>query len=238
MNVIVVDDEPKAIKIITRYIDKVPFLEKVGSFTDALEALEFLNCKKVDLLFLDINMPGLNGLELLKTLEKKPLVILTTAYHEYALESYEYNVTDYLLKPITFKRFLKAVNRANEAYSLLQKKYSNKQIIKSDDTVIIKMGHEFLVLPIEHIIYLQKDGNYLEVHTSKTQKHLLRLNMSEAFEYFPKQQFIRIHKSFIVNKSYIRTISASNVLVAEKNIEIPVGLQYRENLMKTFDIRK
>src|ERR1035437_7589338 len=160
MNCIAIDDEPKALEVIERYCQKIDFICLKASFREPVKAIEYLNQEKIDLVFLDINMPDINGLQLIATLALKPMIIFTTAYSNYAVESYDLNAIDYLLKPITFERFLAAANKAHTLFMM-----KNKTGVKNEtpETVFIKSGSQTHHLKISDILYLEKDGNYITI---------------------------------------------------------------------------
>ena len=171
MKCLVIDDEPTALEIIKDYVEKVPFLDCAGTFRDPLEALDFIQKTPIDLIFLDINMPDLTGIQFLKSLESQPLVIFTTAYSKYALESYDYDAVDYLLKPIEFDRFLKAVNKAFKQYQI--KTSSLMPFAKDSDFILIKSGTEYYKMKLSDILYVRGTGNYVTFVTKK--KEILSL---------------------------------------------------------------
>jgi two-component system LytT family response regulator len=220
---IVVDDEPKAREVIKRYIDKVDWLSFLAEFKNPVKALGYLQQNKADLVFLDINMPGINGVEFVKSLVDKPNIIFTTAYSEYALEGYENDVLDYLLKPIRFDRFIKAMNK-------LQKKVNES---REPGAVVVKSGYRYHRVQLDTILYLEKDGNYLEIFRTNGDKILLRENMGNIFELIPESEFIRVHKSFVVSKKRISAVEANRVIM-QGNIDVPLGASFREALMEWF----
>jgi two-component system LytT family response regulator len=165
MTCIAIDDEPKAIEVIERYCQKISLASLKATFREPLKAIEFLNREKVDLIFLDINMPDISGMQLLQTLSPRPLIIFTTAYSQYAVESYELNALDYLLKPITFERFLMAINKAAAALSS-----RNTTGMDEDAAVLIKSGPQTHRVKVSEILYLEKNGNYITIHL-KDEKH-------------------------------------------------------------------
>jgi two-component system LytT family response regulator len=221
---IAIDDEPKALEVIERYCQKSNLTELKAAFREPVKAIEFLNRERVDLIFLDINMPDINGLQLIQTLADKPMVIFTTAYSTYAVESYSLNAIDYLLKPITFERFLAAVNKVA---NLLQAKNSNG--IKDDDSaaVFIKSGSQTYQVRIADILYLEKDGNYITVFL-KDKQILIRENMGDIFDLVPAADFVRVHKSYVVAIKHITMIEVHQLII--NGIKIPVGSTYREAL--------
>ncbi|WP_428330575.1 LytR/AlgR family response regulator transcription factor [Mucilaginibacter sp.] len=192
---IAIDDEPFALEVIRSHADKVPFIELTECFTDAFKAIEYIAKGSVDLLFLDITMPDLSGLELMESLQQKPMVIFTTAYSEHAVQSYELNAVDYLLKPFAFTRFLKACNKANEQ---LQAKQSYKPA--ASDSIFIKSGYEQLKISYNDILYLESGGNYMSFILADGRTILSRLTMADTLALLPANQFLKVHRSYIVNK--------------------------------------
>ena len=228
MDYIIIDDEPDAIDVLKFHLNNIPFMELKATFRDPIEALEYLQNHSVDILFLDINMPKLSGISFPKFLQKPPLIIFTTAYSEYALESYELKAVDYLLKPIEFDRLLKAVMKARQVFD------QNKEDVtatlstskeNSEQTVIIKSGSEFHQLPIQNIKYIESDGNYVTFHTIK-RSIVARYKLSEVVDLLPRQLFVRIHRSYLVALKHIETFKKYCVVIDKK--EIPISSNYRE----------
>jgi len=221
---IAIDDEPKALEIIERYCRKTSLVDLRATFREPVKAIEFMNGEKVDLIFLDINMPDISGMQLVQTLSLRPMIIFTTAYSHYAVESYDLNAIDYLLKPITFERFLAAVNKAQT--SLVMK---NQAGVKSEtpETVFIKSGSQTHHLKISEILYLQKDGNYITIFL-KDKRILIRENMTDIFDIVPQEEFVRVHKSFVVAIRHISMIEVHQLII--NNEKIPIGSTYREQL--------
>jgi two-component system LytT family response regulator len=197
---IAIDDEPKALEVIERYCGKTSQVSLKATFREPVKAIEFLQREKVDLIFLDINMPDINGMALLQTLSFKPLVIFTTAYSHYAVESYELNALDYLLKPITFERFLIALNKATAA------------LASEETTILIKSGPQTYQVKTADILYLEKDGNYITVHL-KDKQILIRENMSDIFDLVPAAGFVRVHKSYVISIGHITMIEAHQLII-------------------------
>ena len=221
---IAVDDEPKALEVIERDCRKTSLVDLRATFREPVKAIEFLNREKVDLIFLDINMPDISGIQLIQTLSARPMIIFTTAYSHYAVESYDLNAIDYLLKPITFERFLAAVNKAETLFAM-----KTKAIVKNDvsETVFIKSGPQTHHLKISDILYLQKDGNYITI-ILKDKKILIRENMTDIFDIVPQEAFVRVHKSFVVAIRHISMIEVHQLVI--NNEKIPIGSTYREPL--------
>ena len=226
---IIIDDEPKAIQVLQRYAEETDLLEVEASFRDPVKAIDYLQHHKIDLLFLDINMPKLSGMEFLNVLGQQPKVIFTTAYSEYALESYDHNTIDYLLKPIGFKRFLKAVTKAKNSLIPEAQSSANTKEVASDKIIYIKSGPQLHKINTHDILYLEKEGNYLIFHTL-TKKILSRQNMKDVFEILSEDEFLRVHKSFIVSKRHMEVIESHQIEV--RSSKIPVGRHYREEVLK------
>lgn len=231
LKVVAVDDEPKALEIIKLHAQKVPFLKLKHLFRDALDAVAWIQDNPVDLIFLDINMPKLSGLKFRSILGSSPMIIFTTAYSEYAVESYELNAVDYLLKPIAFDRFLQAALKAKEWHSFQghQQSPSNPAFQNSKQRIYIKSGTKHYQLPISDILYLEKDGNYLIFHT-QGKKILARLNMSQALDLLPSNAFLRVHKSYIVALKKINMIDTFEITIEGR--KIPLAKGYKEALFE------
>jgi len=229
MTCIAIDDEPKALEVIERYCQKIGSVSLKATFREPLKAIEFLNREKIDLIFLDINMPEINGMQLLQTLSPRPLIIFTTAYSQYAVESYELNAVDYLLKPATFERFLLAINKAVAALAL-----KNTTGITEGAAVLIKSGPQTYRVKVSEILYLEKDGNYITVHL-KDGHILIRENMADIFDLLPAADFIRVHKSYVVGIRHISMIEVHQLIVNGE--KVPVGSTYRDSLRDRLGIR-
>jgi len=219
---IAIDDEPKALEVIERYCGKTGIVDLKATFREPLKAIEFLNSEKVDLIFLDINMPDLSGMQLVQTLSPRPMIIFTTAYSHYAVESYDLNALDYLLKPITFERFLAAVNKVAAALSP-----KNTTANEDEPTVFIKSGPQTYQVKVADILYLEKDGNYITVHL-KDKNILIRENMGDIFDLVPQTDFLRVHKSYVVAIKHISMIEVHQLVINGE--KIPIGSTYREAL--------
>ena len=232
MNCIIIDDEPHAIDVLKRYAGQTPYLNLRETFRNPVKAMGYLQEENIDLVFLDINMPNLSGIQFVRSIEKKPLIIFTTAYSEYAVESYELGAVDYLVKPIEFDRFIKAVNKAKELFQLKGKQQNSSQENMSEADpgfTLLKSGALTYKVNINEILFIEKEENYLAFQTVD-KKILFRANMTEVFDHVPESQFCRIHKSFVAALKHIHTIEAHQVSVGK--YKIPVGSSYREELIR------
>ena len=235
MDYIIIDDEPDAIDVLKFHLNNIPFMELKASFRDPLDALEYLPQHQIDLIFLDINMPKLSGISFPKFLQNPPLIIFTTAYSEYALESYELKAVDYLLKPIEFDRLLQAVLKAKQLLEgNIRGETTSSEISSdiSDQTIFIKSGSEFHQLFVQNIQYIESDGNYVTFYTDK-RPILARYKISEVLELLPKEYFTRIHRSYIVALKHIETVKKHCVVIDNK--EIPISGKYREDFLTIID---
>lgn len=236
MNCIAIDDEALALELIEDNIKKVPFLHLVKTCQSAFEAIEIMNQQPVDLLFLDIQMPDINGIKFLKSVSQKPMVIFTTAYDKYAIEGYELDVIDYLLKPIPFDRFLKAVNKAYDLFYL--KNYSpqinpNKQFNgKSPDFIFVKADYSMVKINFDDILYIEGLKDYIKIYAGG--KPVLTLTSLKSIEEkLPSDKFIRVHRSFIISLSKIKSVQKSIVKIGEK--EIPLGDSFRDQFLQLIE---
>ena len=231
MTCVIVEDEIRAKDVLERYIEKVDYLELVGHCHDGLEALEKVPKLNPDILFLDINMPNLNGIELLKILNHKPKVIITTAYTEFAVESYDFDVVDYLVKPIEFSKFLRAVTRIQPPIQNLIKEEVPNGSEDNSEYSLFKSGSKTYKINYNEILYLEKDGNYLEMYLESGTKVLMRSNMSNVFNLVPTSRFMRVHKSFVVNLEKIKILEVNKITLLN-NSKIPLGASFRDDLNK------
>jgi DNA-binding LytR/AlgR family response regulator len=230
MTCIAVDDEPMALDVIGRYCAKSDLVELKAVFREPVKAIEYLGREKIDLVFLDINMPDISGLQLLQTLSPRPLVIFTTAYSHYAVESYSLNAIDYLLKPITFERFLAAVNKVVTAQTGKTGLTGNDE----DPAIFIKSGPQTHQVKVRDILYLEKDGNYITVHL-KDRNILIRENMGEVFDLVPAGDFIRVHKSYVVAIKHISMIEVHQLVINGE--KVPIGSTYRDSLRSRLGLK-
>ncbi|MEI6454895.1 MAG: LytTR family DNA-binding domain-containing protein [bacterium] len=225
-----VDDEMLALDLIEDNIRKIPYLQMVKKCQSAFEAIEILRQQQIDLLFLDIQMPDLNGIQLLKSLQEKPIVIFTTAFSNYAIESYDLDVMDYLLKPYTFERFLRAVNKALE-YLELKEKYlqsgSQKEPVASANFLFVRSGYKLVKIDVKNIEYIEGLGDYVKIYSGGS-PILTQTSMKSMEEKLVSPDFIRVHRSFIISFNKIDFIRKN--MVGIKGKEIPISDHYREQL--------
>jgi len=221
---IAIDDEPLALELLEDNIRQVPYLKLVASCSNPIEAMEVLQSENVDLIFLDIQMPGLTGLQFIKTVTTKPMFILITAYERYALEGYELDVVDYLVKPVSFERFVKACNKAWELYQLKTKKQSGTE---APGYFFINADYSLVKVVFADIMWIEGLKDYLKIHLkSSTRPLVARITMKAIEEQLPFSMFIRVQKSFIVSKNYVTSVRKNSVFINE--IEIPVGDNYKD----------
>jgi DNA-binding LytR/AlgR family response regulator len=226
LKAIAIDDEPIALEVIKSLSSKISFIELLNCFTDAFKAIDFLQKEKIDLIFLDIKMPDISGIEFLKSISNPPMVIFTTAYSEHAVQSFELDAIDYLLKPFSQSRFLKACNKAYEQYKL---KNSNANFSSAPESIFIKSGYDQIRILLDEILYVESNGNYMQF-VLPSQKILSRLTMSEVEELLPAAAFVRIHRSYIVSKKQVNKIEKNAIWI--KQIELPVGAAYLKEIQK------
>ena len=235
LNVIIVDDEPLAQDVLETYVEKLPELNLVQKCNNALEANEALKNHDIDLMFLDIQMPQLTGIDFLKTLSKPPLVIFTTAYDNYALEGFELNALDYLLKPISLERFMKAVNKAIDQHELQQKESpaGGGSSEESVEYIFVKADKKLVKINYDEILYIEGLKDYVIIRMDKGRVITLQ-TMKSLEEKLPADLFKRIHRSYIVSLGKINAIIGNMVEVIEKNQpkHLPIGKNYRDELLK------
>ena len=230
INCIAVDDEPLALKLLQDNISKVPFLVLVRACHDAFEAMTALQENKIDLVFIDIQMPGMTGLQFIGSLENKPLVIFITAYKQYALESYDLSVVDYLVKPVAIDRFIKACNRAKELYDL---KEAGRQtgLAPSKDYIFLTADYSQIKVLYEDIIWIEGLRDYIKINLKSTKKPLIIRSSLKAIEQeLHNNKFIRIHKSYLVSINEITAVRKNSIFLREK--ELPIGETFREAVEK------
>lgn len=221
---IAVDDEPKALDVLSIHAAKAPEIDLVRTFTNPKDALAFLKDNFVDLIFLDINMPGISGLQFVERLQSKPYIIFTTAYSEYAIDSYNFEAVDYLLKPIEFDRFYKAINKVKKQIQL----NSLQQDSLLSKFIFVKDGYKQIKICIEDILYIQSEGNYLNI-VSNNEKVLVRMTFQSLMEKLPANLFFRVHLSYVVNFSHIQKIEDNHIFI--QDTKIPMGIKYKDKLL-------
>jgi len=218
---IIIEDEPLATKILSEYISQVPFLELQGAFKDAILATEFLRENQTQLIFLDIHLPKLKGMAFLKTLAQPPAVIITTAYHQYAVEGFELNVTDYLLKPFEFERFLVAVNKVKT------ERKGDPDSKKSKDYLFVMVQKQNVKILYSDILYIESQKEYIRIVTTK-KEYISKMSTHEIEAMLPEHLFKRVHRSFIISIAKIDSYTADSVVIS--GVTVPVGRVYRDIL--------
>jgi len=222
---LIIDDEPLSRDVLRKYIDEVPDLEIVAECSDAIEATHLLNQSPIDILFLDINMPGLSGISFARSLIVSPLIVFTTAYPEYAVEGFELNATDYLVKPYSFERFLKAVNR------VLERLRENHLTEGPGGKILVKADKKLYALPFAEILFIEGQGDYIRINTGQ-HKLMVHYTIKNFLESLPAEEFMRIHKSFVVNLKHIEFIEGNQVTIAHQ--VLPVSPVNRDELLSRF----
>jgi DNA-binding LytR/AlgR family response regulator len=235
MRCIIVDDEPLARKGIRLLIDKTEGLETVGEFSDASSASAFLDDNNVDLIFLDIQMPGTNGIEFAKTIGNKTLVIFTTAYAEYALDSYEVDAIDYLVKPVKLIRFQKAVSKAFSYFEMLAHDWHNKFETVENDYIFIKSDRKFIKIYFNDILFIEGLKDYVIIHTTE-KKMITLITLKNIQNQLPENIFVRVSKSYIVNIKHVSSLDNNDVIIGKH--EIAIGGVYRNELFRRFVEKK
>ena len=232
MKCIIIEDQPPAQRVLKKYIDDLGTLDLVGTFSDAIKALDFLNSQPVDLIFLDIHLPKISGIDFLKTLTNAPSVILTTAFPDYALESYEFNVVDYLLKPFSFQRFVKAVAKVPLKGTPMIEDTTKVTSSPIKKDFFVKSGYEHIRVNQQDILYIKSDADYTEVYLSD--KKLLTSEPLRHWETeLQDEHYYRIHKSYIINTHKIEKVTASHVYL-EDGTSIPIGRAFKDAFFERF----
>jgi len=225
---IIIDDEKPARKILNHYVDQIPFLVSVGDFKGPMSALETMNRESVDLIFIDIQMPQMSGLDFIRSLDRKPAIILTTAYREFALEGFELEVDDYLLKPISMQRFLRSVNKVCDG--LHQPKDSASP--KDDGFLILKSDKRIFRVPYHEVLLVQGSREYVTYQTQTMGKIMVYDSMKRLEMELPANHFLRVHRSYFVNSAHLRMLKGNSILVGE--YEVPVSATYKEQILGYF----
>lgn len=237
INCIAIDDEPLALELLEDNIAQVPYLNLVGKYSNAIEALKMLKEINVDLVFLDIQMPGLTGLQFIQSLSVKPMFILVTAYEKFALEGFNLNVVDYLVKPVSLERFIKACNKAQELYELKNGNVSRDER-KEEDHFFINVDYSLVKVMYNNIIWIEGLKDYIKIYLKDSAKPIVaRLSLKSLEDELPTSIFLRIHKSYIISKNFISSVKKSSVLLDNKT-ELPVGENYKERIESLVSRRK
>lgn len=235
INCLIVDDEKPARDLVKQYCQEVPFINIVGECKNAYETIEILSSTKIDLLFLDIKMPKLNGVELLRSLNSAPYVIITTAFRDYAVESFELDVTDYLKKPFSYERFLKAVLKVKGLIEMQSSvKQESKLVIINNDTdfIFIKADRVIHKIITANLKYIEAMGDYANFYCTD-KKHVIYTTLKKAELSLPDKNFVRVHRSYIVSIKYIDYIEGNRIFIDDS--EIPIGKSYKDEFLKLFE---
>jgi DNA-binding LytR/AlgR family response regulator len=240
MKCIIIDDEPLAIDVIESYLLQIGGIEIVAKCTNPLDAITMLNKNQADLVFLDIQMPNLTGIDLVKTVHNIPQFIFTTAYPQYALDAFNLSATDYLVKPIPFHRFLKAVTKAKEKYELEHPKQPNitssspQETAPTNDFIFVKSEYENIKISVDDIKYIQGLKDYIKIHVKDSNKPVLTLSNFKVIQDKLPNYFLRVHRSFLVNINYIRALQKTKIIIDD--IRIPIGETYKNEVLKRLGI--
>ncbi len=237
MKCIAVDDEPLALTQVSSYISRVPFLELIKSCSDAFEAMQLLSEQKIDLMFIDINMPDLNGLDFVRSLPESPLIVFTTAYSEYAIDGYKVDAVDYLLKPFSFQDLFRAAEKARHRYEYLRQEHApaltdnieiNAAQIETDGSLFVKSDYRIVRITINDIKYIEGMSEYVRIFLADETKPIISLlSMKKLEEMLPTSHFLRVHRSYIVNMQKIVEVSRLRIIF-DKNTYIPIGDNYKD----------
>ncbi len=232
LRTIAIDDEPLALRLVSEYISKTPFLELVGAFDNPLDAIDFLSTKAVDLIFVDIQMPDLTGIEFARSLENAPKIVFTTAYEKYAVEGFKLNAIDYLLKPFSYEEFMKAAQKARKQSEL--EANALPSIEANSQFLFLKSEYKIRRINFNDILYIEGLKDYIKVYTTGEDKPVLSLNSMKSLEQkLPESKFMRVHRSYIVNLDRIDTIERSRIIFGKTYI--PVSEQYKEKFQEFLD---
>ncbi|MEO0898569.1 MAG: LytTR family DNA-binding domain-containing protein [Bacteroidota bacterium] len=230
MKCIIIEDQPPAQRILKKYIEDFSNLELVEVFANALDAFAFLTQNRVDLIFLDVHLPKMSGIDFLKSYRNPPAIIMTTAFPDYALEGYELDVVDYLLKPFSFQRFVQAVSKVPQQHLVHETADSPQKEYKKE--IFIKSGHEYIKLKVDEIFYIKSDADYTEIFIP-SKKHLSADPLRIWIEKLDPAVFARVHKSFIINTAKIERVVGNQIYLNEGHV-IPLGRTYKEDFVNTF----
>ena len=223
---LLVDDEPLAIKLIENHISKIDSLQVVATCNNAIKAFEILSTQEIDLLFLDIKMPNITGIDFLKTIKNPPKTIFTTAYRDYAIESYDLEVVDYLLKPITFERFFKSIDKFLRANSLI---VPEKKEVLQDEFILVKSGNKHHKIKIDQILFIESLKDYIKIHTVNDKRIVSKYKIGEIEEELAHKNFLRVHRSYVINTNKISAFTINDIEV--NSVEIPIGASYKDKVI-------
>lgn len=225
---VIIDDEPLALEISKNFIEKIPHLQLIGSFTDAIEGVEFIRKQKPDILFLDIQMPDVNGIQLLKSLDVNPVTIFTTAYSQYALEGFELDVADYLLKPFSFERFERAVNKAIQLHEQRSQLLKNKELA---EFFFVKSEYQQIKINVADVRYMEGLDDYVKIHVKEGRPILTLMSLKNMLEKLSGLPFQRVHRSFIVPLHQVKAVRNKKIVLLDAT-EIPIGASYADEVNK------
>lgn len=231
---IIVEDQPPAQRVLQKYIQDIGTLTLLNTFADPLEAQSFLNEEEVDLIFLDVHLPKISGIDFLKIMKRHPKVILTTAFSEYALEGYELEISDYLLKPFSFERFFKAVSkviREKSGSERVGETVSQPSPSQQTDHLFVKSGNEYIQIKFAQLRYIKSDGDYTIAHTEK-KKYLIGHPLRYWLQQLPANTFCQVHKSYIVNVQFVEKVSTNQIFIDE--LQIPIGRTFKEHFFTKY----
>ena|GEM_PF-53891 len=231
MNCIILDDDPTAQNLLADYIEHVPYLTLIEKCSTAFDAYDILHNHKIDVVFLDTQLPGISGIDFIKSLDDRPMTIFTTVFKEYALEAFNLSAIDYLLKPISFDRFLRATNKAYEYYSLKSLKYKAankvKEVNSSSEFILVKADYKTIKINLSDILYVEGLKDYVKIFTVGSEKPIITLNsLKRMQENLPADRFVRVHKSFIISLNHIKVINKTQVVIGKNYI--PIGESYKD----------
>ncbi len=232
INCLAIDDEPLALKQIGSYIERTPFFELVSLCSSAVEAMKYLVDDKIDLMFVDINMPDLSGMEFVQSLGKKPQVVFTTAYSEYAIQGFQVDALDYLLKPISYAVFLKSANKAKAWFELKNRPVDIQQA--SQDYLFVKSDYKLIRIMLSDISYIESSNEYITIHQTNEKPVTTLMRLKSMEEQLPEKLFMRVHRSFIVNLEKVKVIERNRIVFDAKTY-IPIGDQYKEKFQQFVD---
>ena len=235
MNCLIIDDEPLAVELLEDFVSKVPFLKLVATCSNGIEAISVVKSNNIDLIFTDIEMPDFSGIEFIKALDVKPLFIFTTAYSHYAIEGFNLNAVDYLVKPIPFHRFLTAVNRAQEVFLMKNKEGrvvepQTTTLIEPSNFIFVKADYENIKINLDDIKYIEGLKDYIKIYSNSHKPILTLSSFKKIEEKLPVNLFVRVHRSYIVSLKYIHSVQRNRILIDE--VRIPIGNNYKDDFIK------